>query len=111
MRSLVLAVGGPLRADENRKRWFERVAQTAGISPSMARKAYRGYLRDPEHKTFWLLREAARREQQGKYHRLSNVLAAAAQELDALDSIQYGQAISSFVSAARELRNLVDKEK
>jgi hypothetical protein len=41
-RELVCQVGGPVRPDENRTRWFERVARLAGITPRSARALFRG---------------------------------------------------------------------
>lgn len=63
MRELVLAVGGPMRAEENRKRWLDRVARLAGLSPGDVVRAWYGRIKDPEHKIFWKLREAQRQQQ------------------------------------------------
>lgn len=58
MRELVLAVGGDLRGDENRKAWLARVARAVGCSPRMIRSAWQNEIRDPEHKITFKLQRA-----------------------------------------------------
>lgn len=110
MRALVISVGGPLRADENRKSWLARVARQAGITVRAAKAAFYNEIADPEHKTFWKLREAARRERANKLARSAGVLDAAAVALASWGDAEGDRHRSAaLVSAARVLRDLASE--
>lgn len=63
-KELCLAVGGPLRADENRKSWRVRVARTAGIEVWQAKKAFYNEFAAPQNEVWWRLHEALNRKKQ-----------------------------------------------
>jgi len=101
MRELVVAVGGPLEADENRKSWLTRVADTAQISVRAAKAAF--YREPTSRKVEQRLREAAgRMEAEYLAKRFENLASA----LNVRDADFHGEDVAALVNAARALRSL-----
>lgn len=101
MRELVVAVGGPMLAGENRKAWLVRVAEAAGLSPRVARAAWYGETssRDVAAR----LKAAAGRYEAANLARQFESLAAS---LDARDADLHRSDIAALVRAARALRGV-----
>lgn len=101
MRELVIAVGGPLMADENRKSWLDRVADLAGISPRVARAAF--YQEPTSREVAAKLKAAAGRHEARNLARQFEGLASS---LNVRDADFHSDDITALVSAARALRGL-----
>lgn len=101
MRDLVIAVGGPIGALENRKSWLARVAERAGLSVRVVKAAF--YEEQLSAETKHKLRLAA-----GK-HEAENLAVQfehLAQSLNVRDQDFHGEDIAALVYAARALRGL-----
>lgn len=59
VRGLVAAVAGPQLHSDNRKSWLARAARKAGISFRQIKSLFYGEIRDPNHRSVRLLRDAA----------------------------------------------------
>jgi hypothetical protein len=101
MRDLVIAVGGPLRAGENRKAWLARVAGLAGLSERVARAAWHGETQS--RRAAQKLKEAA-----GKYEaeQLATRFDGLASALALRDADFHCEDVLALVDAARALRGL-----
>lgn len=101
MRELVIAVGGPLEAGENRKGWLARVSRRAGISFRVACAAFYGEQMSQTTKN--KLKTAA-----GKYEAetLANRFEHLAQSLGHRDADFHGADVAALIDAARRLRGL-----
>jgi hypothetical protein len=101
MRDLVIAVGGPLEAAENRKGWLVRVSERAGISYRVVAAAFYGEQMGQETET--KLKLAA-----GKYEAeiLADRFEHLARSLRHRDADFHLADIAALVDAARALRGL-----
>jgi len=101
MRELVIAVGGPMRAGENRKAWLARVADLAGLSHRVARAAWHG--ETESRRAAAKLKAAA-----GRYEaeHLAAQFASLAGSLATRDEDFHREDIAALVNAARALRGL-----
>lgn len=103
MRELVLSVGGPLEAGENRKGWLSRVARRAGISYRVAAAAFYG--EQLSSATEQKLRKAAAKHEPGE---IATRLEYLAQSLLAKDADFYCQEVDWIRHSAHQLRRLRD---
>ena len=102
MRELVMAVGGPIEAGENRKSWLNKVARRAKISPRAAKSAF--YEETDDAELAQKLREAAgRHEAQNLAYRFENLAVA----LNTKDADFHSPDVVALLHAARALRGLV----
>jgi len=97
MRELVAAVAGPVEWSDNRKSWLNRAARRAGISARQTKALFYGEIKDPNHRSARLMRDAA--ELAGRYE-------AIAGGLRAVDPDFYQPDVLALVDIARALRSL-----
>lgn len=97
LRELVAAVAGPRQWSDTRESWLNRAARKAGISYRQAKALFYEEIKDPNHRSARLMRDAA--EQAGRYEQIAGALNAADQDF-------YGDDITALLNLARALRNV-----
>ena len=103
MRELVIAVGGPLQAGENRKSWLVRVAEAAGVSPRVVRAAFYGETNSRIAAA--KLKAAAGKNAPGN---IASAAARLATALEVKDQDFYGPHVSALRDMAGAMRDLAD---
>lgn len=106
MRELVSAVGGPRGWNETREAWLSRVARTAGVSFSQARRLFYREITDPEHKAARRMQLAAERKAKQEAGALAQQFTSIAEALNASDPDFYSPQIAALINAARLLGGL-----
>ena len=93
LRELVASVAGPRQWSDTRESWLARAARRAGISFRQAKALFYGEIRDPNHKSARLMRDAAA----AQFESLSDVL-------EQIDADFHRAQIDAHRNLARTLR-------
>lgn len=97
MRELVAAVAGSRQWADTRQSWLSRAARKAGISYRQTKALFYGEIKDPNHRSARLMRDAA--EQAGRFEHI-------ARSMNAVDADFYGEDVAALLDMARALRNV-----
>lgn len=100
MRDLVMAAGGALHPSENRKAWFARIAEAAGVSIRVVRAAW--HQEQLSEATAQKLKKAAERNEPSNH---AAHLDGLAELLRAKDAAFYQPQIDQLRDLARQLRS------
>ena len=97
MRELIVAVAGQRQWSDTRESWLARAARKAGVSYRQAKAIYYNEIKDPNHRSVRLMRDAAELAQQYE------IIARGLNEVDA--AINHDD-VRALVYLAHTLRNL-----
>lgn len=103
MRDLVMAVGGPLMANENRKSWLLRVADWTGLHPRVVKAAF--YQETESEEVALKLKAAAGR---AEAHNLARQFESLASSLETKDASFFSPHADALRDMARTFRGFVD---
>lgn len=99
----VVWVCGPVRETDNRKSWFSRGADAAGVSYRQIKALFHEEIRDPKYSVGARVKQAAdEARKEARVH--AQQLESLARQMDATDPDFYCEEVNQALHAARMLR-------